>query len=134
MPTTLSLADPAARKLLNREAYKLIADNEPPRTEAETKAARKKRNSDALTHENIQRNYGYSPVTVESIEHRVPVGVDDSTIDENTDRLLSEDGVSAITDRVPEDDEATLLPQERKLEASKRAAELKAQAKIAGDR
>jgi hypothetical protein len=129
MPT-LSIANPADREALSREAYKIVAANEPAKTEAETKAARKKRNADALTRENVKRVvYGYAPVDLSSIEHLVPVSEDDSTIDENIDLLLSEDGVSDVTDRVQEDDESTLLPQERKIEAAKRVAALKAKAK-----
>jgi hypothetical protein len=133
MPTH-SIANPADREALSREAYKIIAASEPAKTEAEKKAARKKKNADALTRENVKRAicaaYGSEPVELASIEHRVPCSEDSSTVDENIDLLLSEDGVSANTDTVQEDDESTLLPQERKLEAAKRVAALKAKAKL----
>jgi hypothetical protein len=130
MPT-LSIANPADREALSREAYKIIAANELPKTEAEKKADLKKKNSDMLNRENAkQAVYGYAPIGLASIEHRVPCSEDSSTVDENIDLLLSEDGVSANTDRVQEDDESTLLPQERKLEAAKRVAALKAKAKL----
>jgi hypothetical protein len=132
--TTLSIANPADREALSREAYKIIAANEPAKTEAETKAARKKKNADALTRENVKRAiyaaYGSEPVDLASIEHRVPCGEDTSTVADNVEFVLSEDGVSALSDNAQEVDESALLPQERKLEASKRAAALKAQAKI----
>ena len=60
----------------------------------------------------------------------MPCGEDTSTVADNVDLTLSEDGVSAISDNAQEVDESALLPQERKLEASKRVAVLKAQAKI----
>jgi hypothetical protein len=49
MPT-LSIANPADRIALSRRAYKIVADNEPAMTEAQKKAATKKRNGDALNH------------------------------------------------------------------------------------
>jgi hypothetical protein len=131
MPS-LSIANPADREALSREAYKLLAASEPAMTEAQKKAAAKKRNSDALTRENVQRGYGCEPIDLASIEHLVHV-IDDSTIGENIDLLLSEDGMSAISDNAQEVDESALLPQERKLEASKRVAALRAQAKIERD-
>jgi hypothetical protein len=129
MPT-LSIANPADRIALSRSAYKIIAANEPLKTEAETKAYLKKKNADALTRENVLRGYGCKPIPLASIAEIIPVSEDTSTVADNVDMLLLEDGVSAIADNAQEVDESTLLPQERKLEAAKRVAELKAKAKL----
>lgn len=55
---TLSITNPADREELSRRAYKIVAANEPPMSDAAKQAARKKKNSDALTRERYARAQG----------------------------------------------------------------------------
>jgi hypothetical protein len=126
--TALSISNPADRRSLDLLATKYIAANQT----AEEKAERQElQNSDALYREKFNRKCGCEPITPEAIADTVPAHDNESTVDELTAALLAEDGaVAADEDQL---DESELLPLERKAEASRRAADRKAQAHLADD-